>query len=501
MPRALSGPTACGVPCKDRAHVNILYVTSEVARYAKTGGLADVSAALPGYLARAGHDVRVFLPYYSRIDERGATLEVVLRDVEIRLGSHHYEVAIVRASRPGDAPVHLVHCPALYHRPALYTGDPDEHLRFLVLTRAALEAAARMQFAPDVIHANDWQTGLLPLTLKVRHAWDRLFDRTRTLLAIHNLQYQGVFRADILPDTGLADAAHLFHQDQLRDGRLNFLLHGILYADGVSTVSPTYAREIQTPELGAELDPFLRARSSTVVGILNGVDYAEWSPEHDPLIPARYTAADLAGKAVCKAALVERFGLPRAAGVPVLGIVSRLAGQKGFALLGEVVPALLRRHGFQLVVLGSGEPRLEQLFGELAAAFPRQVGFHRGFSNELAHLIEAGADMFVMPSIYEPCGLNQMYSLRYGTVPIVHKTGGLADTVELWDPRERTGTGIVFDDFNPEGLGWAIEAALGVYRDPAAWRTLIENAMAKNFSWDAQGKLYEELYRRLTATR
>jgi starch synthase len=237
-----------------------------------------------------------------------------------------------------------------------------------------------------------------------------------------------------------------------------------------------------------------------VVGILNGVDYTEWSPEHDPLIPARYSAADLSGKAICKAALLERLGLPRA-GVPVIGIVSRLAGQKGFALVGEVVPDLLRRHGFQLVVLGSGESRFEELFGQLAATFPRQVGFHRGFSNDLAHLIEAGADMFLMPSRYEPCGLNQMYSLRYGTIPIVHKTGGLADTVELWDPHDRTGTGVVFDHFTGDGLRWAIEAALALYRDRAAWRQLIENGMARNTSWDVQGKLYEELYRRLTQGR
>jgi starch synthase len=477
--------------------VNILYVASEVARYAKTGGLADVSAALPQYLRRAGHDALVVMPYYSRVDDKGASLEVVLRDVEIRLGAHSYEVAIVRAERPGDAPVHLVHCPELYHRPSLYTADPDEHLRFLVLTRAALELCGRMQFAPDVIHANDWQSALAPLMLKVRYSWDRLFERARTLLAIHNLMYQGVFRADILADTGLADAAHLFHQDQLREGRLNFLLHGILYADGVATVSPTYAREIQTAEYGAQLDPFLRARSSTVVGILNGVDYAEWSPETDRLIPARYGANDLAGKAVDKAALLARFGLPHAPGVPVIGIVSRLAGQKGFSLVGEVAPALLRRHGFQLVVLGSGETRLQQMFSDLATAFPRQVGFHQGFSNELAHLIEAGADMFLMPSRYEPCGLNQLYSLRYGTVPIVHKTGGLADTVQLWDPRDRTGNGIAFEHFTADGLRWAIEAALGLYRDGDAWRTLIANGMAANFSWDVQGKLYEELYRRL----
>ena len=481
--------------------MNILYITSEVARYAKTGGLADVSAALPRYLGRAGHDVRVFMPYYSRVDDKGATLEVVLRDIEIRLGGHRYEVAIVRASRPGDAPVHLVHCPALYHRPSIYTGDPDEHLRFLVLTRAAFEACGRMQFAPDVIHANDWQAALAPLTLKVRYSWDRIFDRARTLLAIHNLNYQGTFPASMLDDTGLSDAAHLFHQDQLREGRLGFLLHGILYADGVCTVSPTYAHEIQTPEHGANLDPFLRARSTTLVGILNGVDYREWSPENDALIPARFSAADLSGKAVDKAALCARFGLPHVQGVPVIGIVSRLAGQKGFALLEGVMADLLRRHGFQLVVLGSGETRFVNLFAGLAGAFPRQVGFHRGFSNELAHLIEAGSDMFLMPSRYEPCGLNQLYSLRYGTIPIVHKTGGLADTVQLWDPRDRTGTGIVFDHYTEDGVRWAIEAALVLYRDAAAWRTLMSNGMAKNFSWDVQGQLYEELYRRLAASR
>jgi glycogen synthase len=238
--------------------VNILYVTSAVARYAKTGGLADVSAALPPYLRRAGHDVRVFLPYYSRVDDGGATLEVVLRELELRLGGHRYAAAIVRAERPGDAPVHLVHCPALYHR-----------------------------------------------------------------ASIHNLDYQGVVRADLLADTGLSDAAHLFHEDPLREGRINFLLHGILYADGVSTVSPTYAAEIQTAAHGANLDPFLRARSSTVVGILNGVDYGEWSPEHDALIPARYSATSMAGKATNKAALLARLGLPHVPGVPVVGIVSR----------------------------------------------------------------------------------------------------------------------------------------------------------------------------------
>jgi starch synthase len=479
--------------------VQVLFVTSEVARYAKTGGLADVSAALPKYLLSAGHDVRVVMPLYSRVDLRGAAVETVLRDHDVTIARRTYRVSIIRAQRGSDAPVHLVDCPPLYQRAGIYTQDPDEHLRFLVLERAALDMCQRLQWAPDIVHGNDWQCGLLPLTFKVRYSWDdRVFARTRTLLTIHNLNYQGRFPASTLADTGLGDAVDLFHQDQLRAGVINFLLHGILYADGVSTVSPTYAQEIQTPDHGAELDAFLRARSSTVVGILNGVDYDDWSPERDALIPARFSAADLAGKATCKQAMCARFRIPYDPRVPVIGVVSRLAGQKGFALLDDVLADLLRRHGFQLAVVGNGESRFERMFDGLARAFPRQVGFYNGFSNELAHAVEAGSDMFLMPSRYEPCGLNQMYSLRYGTVPIVHKTGGLADTVQLWDPRDSTGTGFAFSTFDAAGLRWAIEAALVTYKDPQQWRALQQNGMAARYGWDIQGKVYEQLYARLS---
>ncbi len=477
--------------------MNILFVASEVAPYAKTGGLADVAAALPKSLRQLGHDVRVVLPFYSSVDTRGVTLEVVVRDLEIRLGRHRYTVTIVVATPASGDAVYLVHCPALYHRASIYTADPDEHLRFLVLSRAALEVCQRLGFAPDVVHCNDWQTALIPLTLKCRYAWDALFAKTRTLLTIHNLNYQGAFPARTVADTGLGDSVHLFHQDQLAADRVNFLLHGILYADGVSTVSPTYAHEIQTAQHGAGLDGLLRERSSTVVGILNGVDYDEWSPDRDRLIPHRFDVHDRRGKAANKHALLARFDLPYVDRVPVIGIVSRLAGQKGFALIGETLPDLLRRHRVQLVVLGSGEARFERMFHQLEATFPHQVGFHRGFSNELAHLIEAGSDMFLMPSVYEPCGLNQMYSLRYGTVPIVHKTGGLADTVRPWDPSTGRGTGFVFEHHDRAGLRWAIERALATYHDAHAWRRLVAQGMAEDFSWDAQTKLYELLYSRL----
>jgi len=475
-------------------------VSSEVGPFAKTGGLGDVVGALPKYLRRLGHDVRVFLPFYSSIDTSKATYAPLGDAFNVRLGHYVYTVRIVTSdAAPGTF---FVHCPELYARGSLYTNDPDEHRRFLALGWAALTASQAMGFAPDVLHCNDWQTGLLPLTLKTAFAWDKLFANTKTLLSIHNLNYQGTFPASTLHDTNLEPFRQLFHQDQLQradGGRINYLLHGILYAGGVSTVSPTYAKEIQREEHGAGLDPFLRARRSTVVGVLNGVDYDEWSPEKDPLIAQPFSAADLAGKAQNKKALLEALGLPYAPKVPLVGIVSRMASQKGFDLLAGVMPDLLRRYGFQLVVLGSGESRLERMFHAFQAAFPRQVVFYKGFSNPLAHMIEAGADMFLMPSRYEPCGLNQMYSLRYGTVPIVHRTGGLADTVRPWNPQTGSGDGFVFEHHDAIGVRWAIEAALATYRDESAWRRLMLNGMGKDFSWESQARLYETLYSRLEA--
>lgn len=477
--------------------MNVLFVASEMAPYAKSGGLADVVGALPRELRRAGHDVRVILPLYDRIDTKSHSLRVVHDDVAIELGGHRYRARLVATDRDPD--VLFLDCLALYHRGSLYTHHEDEHRRFLALCWGALGACQRLGFAPDVIHCNDWQSAMLPLVLRTRFAWDRLFARTRTLLTIHNLNYQGIFPASIVPDTNLLDSTHLFHQEQLREGRLNFLLHGILYADGITTVSPTYAREIQTEAHGAGLDPFLRARSSSVVGILNGVDYDVWSPEADAHLPHRYDREDLAGKERNKEELLSRLGLPYSKGVPVAGIVSRLASQKGLALLEEAGPRLLVRKGMQLAVLGQGEPRLEDLFSRLQRAFPRQVCFYRGFHDGLAHLIEGGADLFLMPSRYEPCGLNQMYSLRYGTVPVVHRTGGLADTVEPWNAATGEGTGFQFEHHDAAGLTWAVEAALSAYSDPAQWRRLQRNGMAKDFSWRTQARAYEQLYARLAA--
>ena len=468
--------------------MNVLFVASEMAPFAKTGGLADVMGALPAYLCRAGHDARVVMPLYDRVDTSKAVFHAAF-DITVTLGAHRYAMKVFRVDGPPT--VYFLHCPALYARPSLYTQDADEHRRFLALQWASLQICERVGFMPHVIHAHDWQAALLPMIVKARKL------PIKTLLTIHNLMYQGSFPVAVGPDTELGRVSHLFHQELMNAGRLNFLLQGILFADGVSTVSPTYAKEIQGETYGGGLDPYLRARSSTVVGILNGVDYDEWSPEKDRFTAVKYSAGDLAGKEQCKQQLLTALGLPYQPGVPVVGVVSRLVSQKGFKLFDPVMFELLRTTGFQLVVLGSGEAALEGMFHELQRQFPRQVCFYNGFKNDLAHLIEAGADMFCMPSVYEPCGLNQLYSLRYGTVPIVHKTGGLADTVEQWNPRTGQGTGFAFEKHDTAGLRWALEAALTTYRDKAQWARLVGNGMAKDFSWDAQGRLYELVYSRL----
>jgi starch synthase len=485
--------------------VNILFVSSEAAPFAKSGGLADISSSLPRHLHARGHDVRLFLPMYARVHTAGREFETVVREASVQLGPHRVIFSVHSTLLPDTSlKVYFIRCPALYDRPSLYTQDPDEHIRFTALSWAALVACQHMGFAPDVIHVNDWQTSLVPLIVRHAFGWDRLFDKARSVLTIHNIGHQGGFPARVLPETGLGGAASYFHQDQLREGRLNFLLTGILYANAITTVSPTYAREIQSPEHGVGLDAFLRQRDDVFFGILNGIDEAEWDPAHDAHLPRRYSAEDLEGKETCKAELLRAAGLPYREDVPLVGVVSRLVWQKGFDLCESVLPRLLRRLRFQLIALGTGEPRYEELFRRLGREFPRQVAYRGGFSEPLAHQIEAGSDLFLMPSRYEPCGLNQMYSLRYGTPPIVHRTGGLADTVRLFDPRTGRGTGFVFEHFDETGLSWAIQRALEVWGDGrgearARWRALQQNGMRLPLGWDHRVGEYESLYRKIAA--
>ena len=482
--------------------MNVLFVSSEVAPFAKSGGLGDISASLPRHLKALGHDVRVFLPLYRRIEARG--LEEVVPELVFQLGPHEIRVSIVAARLPGsEVPVYFVRCPSLYDRPGLYEQGPDEHLRFAVLCHASLRACQVLRFAPDIAHVNDWQTALIPLLLKLPpFVGDRLFARTRSLLTIHNLGFQGVFEARHLAECGLAQATKLLHQDDLRAGRLAFLTTGILHANAITTVSPTYAREIQTPEQGFGLDGLLRQRRDVLFGILNGIDEDEWSPERDRHLQHHFSSADLSGKERNKATLLATARLPYRREIPLAAIVSRLAWQKGFDLCMPVLPGLLQRRAFQLVVLGTGEKRYQDFFEGLVRAFPQQVAFRPTFDENLAHRIEAGADLFLMPSRYEPCGLNQMYSLRYGTVPVVHKTGGLADTVWQYDERSGRGTGFVFEHFDEGGLSWALNRALGVWGtgtgpDRERWIQLQRNGMRLPLGWSHRIDEYVSLYRRL----
>lgn len=485
--------------------MRIVLASAEVAPFAKTGGLGDVAASLARYLHAAGHDVRLFLPLYGNLRVGRDTLVPVefAQGFPLHMGGREYTLSLYTAPLPGtDTWVYFLSCPPLYARKSIYCMDGDEHLRFGVLSAGALVACQRMGFAPDVVHANDWHTALMPLFLRTHFGWDRLFANTKTVLTLHNLGYQGMFPASILSDLGLRDHAQLLEHQDLAAGRVGFMKTGILYADAVTAVSETYAREIQTSEHGFGLDGLLRARARSVVGITNGVDYDVWSPEHDAFLPQTYSAADLSGKAVCKADLLTSLDLDPVApadqgGAPVFGIVSRLTKQKGFELGYEVLPRVLGRRDMRLVVLGSGDPNIAGFFEELERAFPRKVRFVNRYDDALAHRIEAGADVFLMPSFFEPCGLNQMYSLRYGTIPVVRRTGGLADTVKLWDPDTHEGTGFVFDHFTSAGFGWAVNAALDVWQDRAAWSRLQQNAMAEDNSWERQVQKYVALYRSL----
>ena len=484
--------------------LRICFIASEVAPLAKTGGLADVSGALAKYLHLAGHDIRLFMPLYAQIDRSKLEIWPVdfLQDVPLRLGSHALRFSVHTTRLPGSAAmVYLVDCPQLYERATIYSNAPDEHLRFIALTHAALLCCQRMGFAPQVVHCNDWHTGLAPLLLKTTFAWDRLFRGAKSLLTLHNLGYQGVFNVAQAADTGLDAGQRDLDYAETSRGRVNPLKEGILHADHLSTVSPTYAREIQTAEHGWGLDEVLRQRSGVLTGILNGVDYEEWDPRHDRFLPQHYGPGTLGVKAEIKTLLMQRTGLDAVARRPLIGMVSRMTLQKGFDLLFNVLPDLLVARDAALVVLGSGEARYEGFFTELQHRFPGRVAFHRGYSDELAHWIEAGADLFLMPSLYEPCGLNQMYSLRYGTVPVVRRTGGLADSVEHFDPRSGKGTGVVFNDFDAGGVRWGIETALDWYDDAALWHRIIHNGMAQDFSWRRQVGEYEALYARLLATR
>ena len=483
--------------------LKLCVLSSEIWPYAKTGGLADVAGALVQNLRQLGHDVHAFMPLYSKVSAAHPELQPVLgaQQIPLMIGATEYRFSVQTASFPGtDVATYFIDCPQMYGRANLYTEDPDEHRRFLLFTRATLECCRRLAMAPDVFHCNDWHTSFLPLYLKTLYSSDPLLARARSVLTIHNIAYQGSMPSTAAGDLSVAGVESRLDGEDLRHGAINPLKTGIKFADRVTTVSPTYAREISDGPLGMGMQAALRARADPVVGILNGVDYRDWDPRRDPHLCAHFGPDDLSGKRTNKELLMAATGLTFAPSAPLIGMVTRLAEQKGIDLLYDALPNLLLQRDFGVAVLGSGNARYAAFFQELVRRFPGRVAFRSGHDESLAHLIEAGSDLFLMPSRYEPCGLNQMYSLRYGTIPIVRNTGGLADSVQHFDPGSGVGTGCVFNDYDSPAVRWAVGTALDWFAVPRSWGQLMQNAMAQDFSWARQIVKYESLYREMLSS-
>jgi starch synthase len=472
--------------------MRVAILTSEAVPFAKTGGLADVSGALPKALREHDVDARLILPLYDQIDRRLLNDEIIENvPVEWRGRVHHVRFL---GSNAADAPVYLVQAPEFFARPNVY-GYQDDHIRFAFFSRAALALLKHLDWQPDVVHGNDWPCGFAIAELRARRRYDQFFQNTKTLFSLHNVGYQGLFDAGDLWWLGFGDAPD--RDDFMLERAASALKVGIIASDALATVSPRYAREIQTSEQGHGLDWLLRARSNRLAGITNGVDYSIWNPETDPHIAANFSAADLSGKRECKIDLLRRFDLPQDASRPILAIISRLVGQKGYDLIRQLAEPILRTGAF-FIALGAGAKEYEDFLQRWHDAAPKQVGIYKGYAGEpLAHQIEAGADMFLMPSLYEPCGLNQMYSMRYGTIPIVRATGGLDDTVQHFDPRTGTGTGFKFGPYEAGALLEKIREALYFYARPDEWQKIQRNGMMVDNSWAAAAKKYLALYQEM----
>ena len=480
--------------------MKVLFVSPEAVPFAKTGGLADVSGALPKALKKMGIDVRLVLPFYRMVREQKYNYQTLIENLEIPIG---------RRSLKGDIkallewengfPVYFVEKEEFYDRSNLY-GTPkgdyfDNAERFIFFSRMVLELCEKIDFFPDIIHGNDWQCGLIPAYLKTLFRSDSRFAKTASVFSIHNIAYQGLFPGEDFPLTGLP--AELFSISGVEFwGKVSFIKAGIVFSDIITTVSEKYSQEIQTEEFGYGLEGILRERKNDLYGVLNGADYEEWNPATDKYIAANYSLDDLSGKIKCKEDLVKIFKLPKKLiSRPLFGVISRLADQKGFDLLAEIIDELMNLD-LGLVLLGTGEEKYHQLFTRIGEKYPKKTGIKIAYDNTLAHKIEAGCDIFLMPSRYEPCGLNQIYSLKYGTIPIVRATGGLDDTIQEFNPSSGQGTGFKFEPYEGQALFQTIKRALTLYQDKANWQKLMKNAMKADFSWEKSAQKYRELYRK-----
>ena len=481
--------------------MHIAFVASEGVPFSKTGGLADVVGALPRALAALGHQVSVYLPRYrqTKLTEPAT----VVRSITIPFDDKYRFASVVTGGSQGGVRFYFVEYPPYFDRDALYgtpAGDyPDNAERYALFSRAVIEAS-KILGVPHVFHCHDWQSALVPILLRTVYAEDPALREAATVFTIHNMGYQGLFPPETLPLLMLP--WDLFTMSKMEFfGQVNFLKGALTYSDYVTTVSRKYSQEIQTAEYGFGLEGVLHDRASTVSGILNGVDYEEWSPQTDKFAVAKFSPQDLAGKAKCKLDLLTAFGMPAAdAALPVIGIVSRFAAQKGFDLISQIADRLAREQMI-MVALGSGDKPYEEMFTRLAKQFPNKIAVKVAYDNAIAHKIEAGADMFLMPSRYEPCGLNQIYSLKYGTVPIVRATGGLDDTIEPWDARTGKGTGFKFTEYIGESLLLTIKQALQAFSDQTSWQVLMRNGMNKDFSWNASAREYGKIYEKVRQMR
>ncbi|MBN1309496.1 MAG: glycogen synthase GlgA [Chitinispirillaceae bacterium] len=486
--------------------LNILIVASEVEPFAKVGGLADVVSALCSALKSFGHDVRIVMPRYGGIDLKQHDARIALEPMGVWMGDVEEWCSVYRAAGAGDIPVSLIEHrryfdrEGLYHDAAMHDYD-DNPRRFGFLSRAALQLCKDTGFKPAVVHAHDWQTALVPAYLKLWHWNDRLLGNTASVLTIHNVAYQGVYPKSHLPYLGLG--WHNFTSDKFESyDRISFLKGGIYYADCITTVSPTHAREITTPSGGFGLAPYLSARGSCFKGIINGIDYSVWNPQTDPLIPVRFSADSLDGKRACKRHLQAKFDLQQHDHVALIGVIGRFVVQKGFELIARSLERIMQNMVVQFVILGSGERHFESYFRDLPRRYGGRIGSFIGFDNQRAHLIEAGCDFFLMPSLFEPCGLTQMYSQHYGTLPIVRATGGLDDTVEQYNESTGKGTGFKFWDPTEEALYYTVGWAVSTWYDrPHHIRAMIRKAMKRDFSWQHQAREYEAVYRQAIARK
>ncbi|MFZ2448825.1 MAG: glycogen synthase GlgA [Syntrophobacteraceae bacterium] len=487
-------------------NMQILFCASEVSPFAKTGGLADVTGSLPASLQKLGCDVRIFMPLYRSVrNGAGPVLEPLVQDLVVPVGLHDYHVHIWESRTETDIPIYFLEKDEFYDRSYLYgspvRGDYEDNAeRFIAFSRATRQLCSALGWYPSIFHLHDWQTGLIAPYFQLNWRYNPKLARSGTVLTIHNIAYQGLFPAGVFSLTQLP--ASVFSLEGMEFwGQCGFLKAGLVYSDFLTTVSPRYSREIQTPEFSFGLEGLLGERKESLAGILNGIDTREWDPQTDRLLPANFSADDLSGKKKCKEVLCDRLGFPREnRDHPLLAMIGRLATQKGYDLVEQVLPDLMELP-VNLVILGTGDAAIEATLKEMEHAFPGRMKLFLEFDESLAHLIEAGADIFLMPSRYEPCGLNQMYSLRYGTIPVVHATGGLDDSVSDVMKEPASGTGFKFYDYEPEAFFEAVKSALDMFGQGPVWMDIQKRAMSQDFSWDRSAREYIKIYEKTLARK